>query len=181
MEKDTAETGLLLRTLIPPDNQPTFPHREAAERDPMGPMDQLTDGTASRVILNLESTLSSVETVERTALDFARRAGFDEELVLNIAMVVHEAAINAVVHGNKYDPVKSVKASFELTPERLLITIADQGEGCDPNTIPDPLAPENLMHCSGRGVFLMRAFMDEVHFRQLTPGTEITLIKHRKS
>lgn len=178
MEKDTAETGLLLRTLILPDHQPTFPAREAAERDPM---DQLTDGTASRVILNLESTLSSVETVEQTAFDFARRAGFDEELGLNIAMVVREAAINAVVHGNKYDPLKSVRASFELTPEQLSITIADQGEGCDPDTIPDPLAPENLMHCSGRGVFLMRAFMDEVHFRQLTPGTEITLVKRRTS
>jgi serine/threonine-protein kinase RsbW len=149
--------------------------------DSMDKTDQLTDGTASHVTLNLESTLASVETVEQTALDFARRAGFDDDLGSNIAMVVREAAVNAVVHGNKYDPAKSVKASFELTPGQLLIRIADQGEGCDPDTIPNPLAPENLMRSSGRGVFLMKAFMDEVHFRQLTPGTEITLVKRRPS
>ncbi len=94
-------------------------------------------------------------------------------------MVASEAAANAVIHGNKYDPAKHVTATFEITDSALTIKIADQGEGLDPETIPDPLAPENLLRASGRGVFLMRAFMDEVHFRRLTPGTEIALIKRR--
>ena len=144
-------------------------------------MDKVTDGAASRVNLKLESTLASVDTVEQTAVDFARRAGFDDDTGMNIAMVAREAAVNAVVHGNKYDPAKSVDAVFELTADALIIRISDQGGGLDPDTIPDPLAPENLMRSSGRGVFLMKAFMDEVHFRQLEPGTEITLVKRRPS
>ena len=59
-----------------------------------------------------------------------------------------------------------------------MISIADQGKGLDPETLPDPLAPENLLRGTGRGIFLIRSFMDEVHFRQLHPGTELTLVKH---
>ncbi len=114
-------------------------------------------------------------------MEFAKKGGFDDDLGSNIAMVAREAAVNAVVHGNKYDTSKWVQASFELTPAQLVIRIADQGQGCNPESIPDPLAPENLMRSSGRGVFLMKAFMDEVHFRQLAPGTEITLLKRRQS
>ncbi len=55
-----------------------------------------------------------------------------------------------------------------------------RGPGLDPDSVPDPLAPENILRGSGRGIFLIKAFMDEVHFRQLHPGTELTLIKHRK-
>ncbi len=94
-------------------------------------------------------------------------------------MVAREAAVNAVMHGNRYDVARHVTASFEITPAELIIKIADQGGGLDPSVIPDPLAPENLLRSSGRGVFLMRAFMDEVSFRELYPGTEITLIKRR--
>jgi serine/threonine-protein kinase RsbW len=71
-----------------------------------------------------------------------------------------------------------VTASFEANGDALVIRIADQGKGLDPDTLPDPLAPENLLRGSGRGIFLIRSFMDEVHFRQLHPGTELTLIKH---
>jgi serine/threonine-protein kinase RsbW len=56
--------------------------------------------------------------------------------------------------------------------------VADQGKGLDPETLSDPLAPENLLRGTGRGIFLIRSFMDEVHFRQLQPGPELTLVKH---
>ena len=139
----------------------------------------LADSTASRVSLTLSSTLDSVNTLEQTAEDFATRAGFDEDTAPNIAMAVREAAVNAVLHGNAYDPDKQVIASFESNQNGLTIRIIDQGPGLDPDGIPDPLAPENILRGSGRGIFLIRAFMDEVHFRQLHPGTELTLIKHR--
>jgi serine/threonine-protein kinase RsbW len=129
--------------------------------------------------LKLGSVIESVETVEQIAEAFAREAGFDEDTASNIAMVSREAAVNAVLHGNKKDPDKHVTATFELTDKELKITVADEGPGLDPDKIPDPLAPENVMRSSGRGVFLMRALMDEVHFRQLSPGTEITMIKRR--
>ena len=63
----------------------------------------------------------------------------------------------------------------------MIVTISDEGKGFVPDEVPDPLAPENLLKESGRGIFLMRAFMDEVRFRKLNPGTEITLIKRLQS
>ena len=68
--------------------------------------------------------------------------------------------------------------SLENTGKTLVFMIADEGQGLDPDSLPDPLAPENLLRGTGRGIFLIRSFMDEVHFRQLHPGTELTLVKH---
>jgi len=131
------------------------------------------------VSLTLPSSLESVDKVEHTAQEFAARAGFDQDTAPNIAMAVREAAVNAVLHGNAYNPAKQITASFETTSDALIVRIADQGAGFNSETLPDPLAPENILRGSGRGIFLIRAFMDEVHFRQLHPGTELTLIKHR--
>jgi serine/threonine-protein kinase RsbW len=139
----------------------------------------LPDSTTSRVSYTLESSLDSVNKVEQTAEQFAHKAGFGDDDVPNIAMAVREAAVNAVLHGNAYDPAKKITASFETTADDLIIRIADQGPGLEPESVPDPLAPENILRGSGRGIFLIRAFMDEVNFRLLHPGTELTLIKHR--
>ncbi|MFZ0705049.1 MAG: ATP-binding protein [Candidatus Korobacteraceae bacterium] len=125
----------------------------------------------------MESTLESVNKAEEMADKAASQAGFDEDARGGISMAVREAMINAVMHGNGYSPDKRVKLSFEQSGDNLVITIRDEGQGLDPEQIPDPLAPENLMKQSGRGIFLMRAFMDDVKFRNLEPGTEITLIK----
>jgi serine/threonine-protein kinase RsbW len=127
---------------------------------------------------SLPSTMESVSVVETAADKLAAEAGLDEDERFKIAMAVREAAVNAVLHGNDYDPNKMVTASFENTGKSLVILIADQGIGLDPDTLPDPLAPENLLRGTGRGIFLIRSFMDEVHFRQLNPGTELTLVKH---
>ena len=139
----------------------------------------VTEGKSNSVDLELPSVLGSIDAVEQNAETFGQRAGFGEDDVSQIALVCREAAVNAVVHGNKYASDKKVSANFELSPTTLTIRIADQGAGFDPEKLADPLAEENLLRTSGRGVFLMRAIMDEVHFRQLNPGTEITLIKHR--
>jgi len=142
-------------------------------------MNILADSTTSRMSYTLDSSIDSVNKMEQTAELVALRAGFDEDTVGNISMAVREAAVNAVLHGNAYDANKSVNAIFETTSDSLIIRISDQGGGLDPDTIPDPLAPENILRGSGRGIFLIRAFMDEVKFRQLHPGTEITLVKQR--
>jgi serine/threonine-protein kinase RsbW len=139
----------------------------------------LPDSTTSRVSLTLGSSLESVDKVEHITEEFAARAGFDEDTVPNIVMAVREAAINAVLHGNAYNPAKHITVSFEANSDDLIVRITDQGTGFEPVSLPDPLAPENILRGSGRGIFLIRAFMDEVHFRQLHPGTELTLIKHR--
>jgi serine/threonine-protein kinase RsbW len=133
--------------------------------------------TGKRVSYTLDSSLESVNTLEETAQRIAAELGFDQEDTMRIAMAVREAAVNAVLHGNAYDPKKKMTAAFENTGGSLVITITDQGPGLDLNTIPDPLAPENLMKQSGRGIFLMRSFMDEVRVRLTEPGTEVTMIK----
>lgn len=132
----------------------------------------------NRVSYTLDSTLESVNRAETTAVDIAAKGGFDEDAQHQIAMAVREAAVNAVLHGNAYDPLKKFVVAYEVTSAALIITITDQGQGLDPEKIPDPLSPDNLLKNSGRGIFLIRAFMDEVTIRNLNPGTEIKLVKN---
>ena len=131
-----------------------------------------------RFSYTLDSTLETVDNAEQTATRIASESGFGEDEVMQIAMAVREAAVNAVLHGNAYDPEKKVELEFERTPRDLVITIRDQGKGLDLARIPDPLAPENLLKTSGRGIFLIRSFMDEVEIHPSQAGTEIKLIKH---
>ncbi len=138
----------------------------------------MTEPQGGRRSFKLASTMDSVAEVEAAAEKLTQQAGMDEDESFKVVMAVREAAVNAVLHGNGYDPNKQVSASFENTGKSLVITIADEGEGLDPDKLPDPLAPENLLRGTGRGIFLIRSFLDEVHFRQLHPGTELTLIKH---
>ena len=135
----------------------------------------------SRVSYTLDSSLESVNKVEQAAEQLAKKSGLDEDQIFQLTMAVREAAVNAVLHGNAYSPEKKLTASFENTGSSLIIRICDQGSGLDPASLPDPLAPENLLSGSGRGIFIIRSFMDEVHFKLLHPGTELTLIKHLDS
>jgi serine/threonine-protein kinase RsbW len=136
------------------------------------------DMTGNRVSYTLESTLESINRAEEIATQAATGAGFGEEDVAKIAMAVREATVNAVLHGNAYDARKKVRLSFENTGRSLAISVRDEGAGVDLAALPDPLAPNNLLKQSGRGIFIIRAFMDEVHFRTLNPGTEVLLIKN---
>jgi len=131
-----------------------------------------------RFSYKLDSTLETVDNAEQTASRIASESGFDEDEVMQIAMAVREAAVNAVLHGNAYDPEKKIELEFERTISDLVITIRDQGKGLDLAKIPDPLAPENLLKTSGRGIFLIRSFMDEVQINPSQAGTEIKLFKH---
>ena len=140
--------------------------------------DAVSGSKTDRLCLSLTSTMESVGRVESAAYKLAGEAGLDENERFRVTMAVREAAINAVLHGNEYDPAKQIAVSFENTGKALVFTIADQGKGLDEEKLPDPLAPCNLLRGTGRGIFLIRSFMDEVHFRQLHPGTELTLIKH---
>ncbi len=133
---------------------------------------------ADRVSYTLDSTLDTVNSAEEAATRVAAEAGFDEEDILKISMAVREAAVNAVLHGNAYDPAKKVTLAFERTGHDLVITVRDQGKGLDIGKVADPLAPENLMKTSGRGIFLIRSFMDVVEIHPSQAGTELKMIKH---
>jgi len=130
-----------------------------------------------QVSYTFESSLESANQAEAMAEQQAAAAGFAEDEIQAIAMSVREATINAVLHGNNRDPNKRVYVTFERSPEGLQVAVRDEGKGFNGTGIPDPLKPENLLKQSGRGIFLIRSFMDEVNFRNLHPGTEITLIK----
>jgi serine/threonine-protein kinase RsbW len=127
----------------------------------------------------LDSTLESVDNAEELALQEAEKAGVPEDDLHKIAMAVRESMVNAVVHGNRYNVNKKVHLLVSKSPEEFVIRIADQGEGFDYDNLPDPLAQENLLRHSGRGIFLIKAFMDDFKVRRLEPaGTEVTLVKH---
>ena len=131
-----------------------------------------------RVSYRMESTLESVNKSEEMADQQAARAGLDEDTRGGFSMAVREAMINAVLHGNAYDTAKRVNLSFEQNGQELIVTIIDEGKGFIPEEVPDPLAPENLLKTSGRGIFLIRSFMDEVQIHPSQTGTEIKLVKH---
>jgi serine/threonine-protein kinase RsbW len=130
-----------------------------------------------------ESTLESVDAAEAVALDIAGKSGFQEEEDLHkIGMAVREAMVNAVVHGNRYNLKKKVHFSVASAGERLIVTIADEGEGFEPSELPDPLSEENILRQSGRGLLLIKAFVDEFEMRKAPPlGTEVRLVFHRNA
>jgi serine/threonine-protein kinase RsbW len=136
--------------------------------------------TKQRVCYTFDSTLETVDSAEEKATRFATGQGFDDEEVMQISMAVREGTVNAVLHGNAYAPDKKVTLALERTGGDLVITISDQGKGMDLGKIPNPLAPENLLKTSGRGIFLMRSFMDVVEIRPSQTGTEVKLIKHAR-
>jgi len=128
----------------------------------------------------LDSTLESVDSAEELASELAGRAGFDDEDLLKIGMAVRESMVNAVVHGNRYNAHKKVRLAVSGGERRLTVKIADEGEGFDIEHLPDPLAPDNLLRSSGRGIFLIRSFMDEFQIRRLEGGgVELTLVKYQ--
>ncbi|HZL56679.1 MAG TPA: ATP-binding protein [Bryobacteraceae bacterium] len=125
------------------------------------------------------STLESVDIAEAEILKAASDAGFEEDEQHRIGMAVRECMVNAVVHGNRYNRNKQVRVSVAKDGNRFSIRIIDQGEGFEVQEIPDPLQENNLLRHSGRGLFLMGAFMDDVKVRKISPsGTEVTLVKN---
>ena len=140
-------------------------------------------GATGSVDTVYESTLESVDAAETLALDIAKTAGFHEEEDLHkIGMAVREAMVNAVVHGNRYNLKKKVHFSVSARGESLVVAIADEGEGFEPAELPDPLSEENLLRQSGRGLLLIKAFVDEFEMRRASPlGTEVRLIFHRSA
>jgi serine/threonine-protein kinase RsbW len=134
--------------------------------------------TEQRVSYTLDSSLETIDSAEEKATRIATELGFGDDEIMQISMAVREGAVNAVLHGNAYAPDKKVILAFERTGGDLIITIRDQGPGMDLSKIPNPLAPENLLKTSGRGIFLMRSFMDVVEIRPTQTGTELKLIKH---
>jgi len=139
--------------------------------------DRVQEHTVEKV---LESTLESVDSAEQTVLGEAEALGFDEDDLHRVGIALRECMVNAVVHGNRYNARKRVYLKVIRTPESLTVVIGDEGDGFDPTAVPDPLAGENLLRGSGRGVMLMQAFMDEFQISKRSPqGTEVKMVKYK--
>ena len=135
-------------------------------------------GPTRRIVITLESVLESVDLAEGVTLSISEAVGFDEEDRHKIGMAVREGVINALTYGNQMSPEKKVRLTLALQPDRLLIQVRDQGTGFDLSEVPDPLAEENLLKASGRGILLMRSFMDEFNVtRAPEGGAELSMAK----
>ncbi len=130
--------------------------------------------------LQLPSRIEAIEQAAAIVAGFVSRAGITEEAAFGIDMAVREALANAVIHGNKLDQNKLVKINVKSSPDSLEIKVHDQGQGFNPETISDPTKEENILKSSGRGIFFMRNFMDEVDWSSAPEGgTSVRMIKRR--
>ncbi len=130
------------------------------------------------VRIDFESRMDILESIQAFIDRFAPLGGLDEDGVHDLSVSVRECVVNALKHGNKLDPEKRVMVSFGLSEGAVEVWIQDQGEGFDPDAIPDATAPENLLNAAGRGLFFMRAFMSEVEYTfPKEGGTVVRLLK----
>jgi serine/threonine-protein kinase RsbW len=127
--------------------------------------------------LEIESDPNNLLTVEEFVNYFAREVGIKEEKISGLILSVTEATTNAIIHGNKKDIDKKVRIIVTVEEgKKLKVVVKDEGRGFDPSKIPDPTKPENLLKDSGRGLYLMRVYMDEIHYKITPEGTETILI-----
>ena len=140
----------------------------------------MTSGNTVR--LDFHSSLSMLDFVQMVSDHIARMTGLDDDSIHWVSVAVRESVINAIKHGNCNDVRKRVHIEFTSLRDGggtgIAVRVRDEGCGFDPSTLADPLAPENLLKANGRGIFLMRSFMDEMTFRRTEQGgMEVRMVK----
>ena len=134
------------------------------------------------VRLQIPSNFELLDVIQAASDRLAVIAGLDEDAVHWIGVAVRESVINAIKHGNREDYGKLVTIEFSITPPaaptEFIVRVLDEGEGFEPQEVADPLAPENILKSSGRGIFFMRSFMDDVVLRRASEGgMEVRMVK----
>ena len=131
--------------------------------------------------LEFTSAYEMLDILQSVSDHVCKEVGLDEDSIHWVSVAVRESVANAIKHGNKNDAGKKVFVEFDgtfNTARELSIRVRDQGEGFDPEDVADPLAPENLLKGSGRGIFLIRSFMDHVDLRPAPQGgMEVVMVK----
>lgn len=136
----------------------------------------------SLVRLKIHSVFEMLDLIQVVSDRLSQMAGLDEDAVHWVGVAVRESVINAIKHGNRLDEAKLVTVEFSFvpaqTPREFIVSVMDEGEGFQEAEVADPLAPENLLKSSGRGIFFMRNFMDDVLLRKLPDGgMEVRMVK----
>ncbi len=142
----------------------------------------MTHNGRQLVRLEFTSAFEMVDFVQVVSDHMGRSVGLDDDSLHWVGVAIRESVINAIKHGNRNDDTKHVFVEFEITTGALVpelsIRVRDQGQGFDPEEVANPLAPENLLKSSGRGIFLIRNFMDDVQLQRAPEGgMEIRMIK----
>jgi serine/threonine-protein kinase RsbW len=134
------------------------------------------------IVLSIPSQDKYIYLLDLVVSYASKEMDFDEETAEQVNLAIIEAGTNAIRHGNKNDPEKATQFRFQITQDKLTVFVKDCGPGFDPEDVGDPLSPENFMKPSGRGIFLMKALMDEVEYRiDKGSGTEVRLVKYKNS
>ena len=135
-----------------------------------------------RVTLRIGSRREFLDSVHSLSEHLIEEVGFKADDTYWMVTAVREAVTNAVIHGNKEEPGTRVEVAFELADDSIRITVSDQGDGFDPDSLPDPVSREHLLDASGRGVFLMQQLMDDVSYDfPEGGGTTLSMMKRVRS
>jgi serine/threonine-protein kinase RsbW len=134
------------------------------------------------VRLEFGSAFDMLDFVQLVSDFLCRRVGFDEDSMHWVSVAIRESVINAIKHGNRNDAAKLVHIEFTSSTDPdtggLTVLVRDEGEGFEPEEIADPLTPENMLKSSGRGIFLIRNFMDDVELKRAPEGgMEVRMVK----
>lgn len=125
----------------------------------------------------IPSDTAAGQSVQDRIVQFLEDLQYNERDVFGIRLAIEEALVNAIKHGNRMDPSKSVRVFCRVCQQKIRIEIEDQGEGFRPDNVPDPTTDENLERPSGRGIMLMRAFMTSIEYNAV--GNRVVLEKFR--
>lgn len=129
------------------------------------------------ITIEIASDLSEMHKPEDVILQETRQCGFSEEAIFAIKLTLEEAVTNSIKHGNKCDPNKKVTVRYFVDERQVVIFVRDEGPGFNPEAVPDPTSPDRLSLPNGRGILLMRAYMDGVEYRE--NGREICFLKRK--
>lgn len=128
--------------------------------------------------MEISSEPFQIHKVEEMLEHFFSEAGLEKEDIENLGIATTEIVNNAIHHGNRDDQLKKVYIEFKKYQSRVEISIRDDGSGFNPETIADPLEPENMFKESGRGIFIVRSLMDDVQYHFSPQGTQVVLVKY---
>ena len=126
--------------------------------------------------LEIESDPNNLITVEEFINYFCKDLGLDDDKLSALLLSVTEATTNAIIHANRSDKNKLVKITAKVEEDKLYVIVKDEGQGFQPEAVPDPTDPENLLKDSGRGLYLMRVYMDDLRYNITPQGTETILV-----
>jgi len=138
-----------------------------------------SEDIAEKFEVVIPSETSAGQAVQERIATLLETFRYDSRDVFGVRLALEEALVNAIKHGNRMDPNKTVRINCEVAVHRVRIEIEDQGPGFDPEDVPDPTADENLERPCGRGIMLMRAFMTMIQYNPL--GNLVILEKHRST